>query len=409
MAFEMATQNFRKDEFYVYDMETIFWDERMPKVLSSRPAPLRWLAALALALQAGLACGAVSAAAAADPANQCRADLEDIAAFLPVNDSGAADSLARRGADVESALHQARTRAAAVTDAAACDAVLKDYLHAWRPGHLSVSALAPAGAAAPAAAGAGGDPRLPRLQLLGKDTLLLVLPSFKDRYQKPLEALLAAHRTELESHPYWIIDVRSNDGGSDLTYQGLLPWLLDGDYPEYRSAYLVTPANLRAQEQICGLLSDPAACTRMLAPAASAMRKAPAGSFVTVDGERFSIERPAMREAKAPRRAAVLTDRDCGSSCDQFLLTVQTSFRVKLVGRPSAGVIDYANLRPHPLPSGRQLRYASTRSTRLPDLPLDGIGVAPDILLPAPQDAAARDAEVGRVQRWLETGSWRMP
>jgi hypothetical protein len=29
------------------------------------------------------------------------------------------------------------------------------------------------------AAGAGADPRLPRLKLLGRDTLLLVLPSFK--------------------------------------------------------------------------------------------------------------------------------------------------------------------------------------------------------------------------------------
>jgi hypothetical protein len=37
-------------------------------------------------------------------------------------------------------------------------------------------------------------------------------------------------------------------------------------------------------------------------------------------------------------------------------------------------------------------------------LPLDGIGVQPDLLLPAPPDAAARAAEVTRVQRWLESG-----
>jgi hypothetical protein len=296
-------------------------------------------------------------------------------------------------------------------DAAACDAVLDAYLLAWRPGHLSVSALAPAIRATPAASGGAtqDDPRLPRLQVLGKDTLLFVLPSFKDRYQAPLAALLAARRADLESHPYWIIDVRSNDGGSDVTYESLLPWLLDGEFLDFRSGYLVTPVNLHAQEQICTLVSDPAGCRLHLDPVVNAMRKAPPGSFVTADGKRVSVGRPSRLEAKAPRRVAVLTDRDCGSSCDEFLLTVQTSFRVKLVGRPSAGVIDYANLRPHPLPSGRTLKYATTRSTRLPDLPLDGIGVAPDILLPPPANAAAREAEVRSVRHWLETGSLQLP
>jgi hypothetical protein len=388
---------FQKRPFYVFIIWNYFLDDHM-----TTPLPIRLLVTVFLALQTSLA----SAAAPVDVAGQCRADLEDIAGFLPVNDSGAADALARRRAELDAALREARTQAAQAKDAAACDAVLQTYLKAWRPGHLSVSALAPAAKPAPAA-GTAADPRLPRLQLLGKETLLLVLPSFKDRYQAPLAALLDAHRAELESHRYWIVDVRSNDGGSDVTYEALLPWLLDGEYLEYRSGYLVTPANLRAQEQICGLLSDPAGCTRKLAPVVNAMRKAPAGSFMVADGQRYGIEKPSRVEAKAPRRVAVLTDRECGSSCDQFLLTARTSFRVKLVGRPSEGVIDYANLRPHPLPSGRMLKYATTRSARLPDLPLDGIGVAPDILLPAPQDAAGRDAEVQRVRRWLETGSWR--
>ena len=104
---------------------------------------------------------------------------------------------------------------------------------------------------------------------------------------------------------------------------------------------------------------------------------------------------------------AVLADARCGSSCEQFLLTVRQGVAVKLVGRSrSAGVLDYSNMRPFDLPSGtRRLWYATSRSNRLPALPLDGMGIAPDVYLPGPAPADAR-ADIARVQRWLEGAAW---
>jgi len=343
-------------------------------------------------------------ASSSDTGVRCRADLDDIAAFLPLNDAGAPEARALHGKRIDTALSRAQADSARLQDAAgdsACDAILAAYLQAWRPGHLSVGALAP-DAAAPVVA--APDPRLPHLESLGPDTLLLTIPSFNDRYRAPLETLLARRRAELEAHRYWIIDVRGNGGGSDTTYAALLPWLLDGDYRQHALEYLATPVNIRAQEQICARQSDPAPCLRQMAPAVAAMRAATPGSFVTSGDERGTLQRPARLEPKAPRRVAVLVDRECGSSCDQFALTVKAGFRVKLAGQASAGVVDVGNLRPHTLPSGRVLRYATTRSTRVAELPLDGIGVQPDLLLPAPADDAAREADVLRVQRWLESG-----
>jgi len=357
-----------------------------------------WL--LALVLASPLAAVASSEAAGA----RCRADLDDIAAFLPLNDAGAAEARAQHGKQIDAALERAQADSIRLQDAAsdsACNDILAAYLRAWRPGHLSVSAVAP-NAAPPAAA--VPDPRLPRLESLGADTLLLTIPSFNDRYRAPLETLLTRRRAELEAHRYWIVDVRGNGGGSDTTYAALLPWLLDGDFRQHALEYLATPVNIQAQEQICAHQSDPAPCLRQMTPALAAMRAASAGSFVTSADERSKLERPTHLEPKAPRRVAVLVDRACGSSCDQFALTVKAGFRVKLAGQASAGVVDVGNLRPHTLPSGRVLRYATTRSTRVSELPLDGIGVQPDLLLPAPVDAAARAADVLRVQRWLESG-----
>ncbi len=110
-------------------------------------------------------------------------------------------------------------------------------------------------------------------------------------------------------------------------------------------------------------------------------------------------------EPRRPARVAVLVDRDCASSCEEFLLAARQSFHVKLIGRNSEGALDYSNLRLHALPSGvRQLQYATSRSARLPQLQVDLGGIMPDIYLPPPKDEAGRAQEIVRVQRWLEGG-----
>lgn len=350
-----------------------------------------------------------AASALADmPAAACRADLEEIAAFMPVNDAGAQDHLASHGDRIERALRKAREDAARAGDDAACDAVLDAYLAAWRPGHLSVSHLAATGsAAAQFKPGGADDPRLPSFKVLGKDTVLLVIPSFKDSYAAAVRALVKDNRAQLASHRNWIVDLRDNGGGADLTYAPLLPWLLDGDYPTHRTEFLVTPANIKAQEEICQRSAEQQACSEMIAPIVNKMRAAPNGSMVLGGEARITFDDIGKPEPKAPAKVAVLVDRDCGSTCEQFLLTVRTGYRVKLVGRPSAGVIDVANMRPHPLPSGRVLKYGTSRSTRASDMRIDTIGIPPDILLPRPLDEAGKAQEVARVARWLETGSWK--
>jgi hypothetical protein len=365
---------------------------------------LRFLLPLVFSLQVG------SVLANTEVPRQCIADLEDLAQFLPVNDSGASAELADHGNAIAKAFQNARQEAAQAADNTACDKILRSYLRSWRPGHLGLAAVPAQGGAAGAAAVADnkaqGDPRAPQFRILGKDTLLFVFGSFEDRYKARVKAMLADHRAELESHKNWIIDVRANVGGSDSTYAPLLLWLLDGEFPQHKVEWLVTPANIRAQEQLCATVSDPNACSAKFEPIIKAMRAAAPGTFVLSSGKKFEFEHPPKGEPHPPARVAVLVDHGCGSSCEQFLLEARTSFRVKLLGRPSYGALDYSNLRRHSLPSGRVLNYATSRTTRLPDMMIDQIGIAPDLLLPKPADDAAREAEVLQVQRWLETGSF---
>jgi hypothetical protein len=371
---------------------------------------------LALPLALALPIGAAAADTPYTPA-QCVADLDDLSAFIEANDAGAADALADHGPAIRLAFDKARQDAAVAEDMKTCGRLMHAYARTWRPGHISVSPTpgnetreagqgdqqAAQQAAQPQPKPAA-DPMAPRLRVLGRNTLLFVIPTFDDRYAPVMAKLVADHRAELVSHKNWIVDVRNNGGGSDSTYAPLMGWLLDGDLRGYRTEYFVTPANIKAQEEICARTSDPAGCGREIDPVVAKMRMAAPGSFVLAGTNRIEYEKVKL-EAKRPARVAVLTDHGCGSSCEQFVLEARTSYRVKIVGRPTYGSLDVSNLRPHLLPSGRaQLNYATTRTTRLPDMRIDTIGVAPDILLPKPVDEAGRDAELRNVQRWIEGG-----
>ena len=144
---------------------------------------------------------------------------------------------------------------------------------------------------------------------------------------------------------------------------------------------------------------------RRRAPPAKPLDRAPSGTFIPIPGERaVDIVEP-TKVAPFPRRVGVLVDSRCGSTCEQFLLATRQSFKVKLFGQSSAGALDYSNLRPFALPSGKRLlMYATSRSLRLPQFVVDAAGIPPDQVLPVPLDAAAREEEIAEVRRVLESG-----
>lgn len=363
-------------------------------------------------------------AAAANPAaDQCSADLQAIPPFLMENDTGARQHVAQKGQQYfDLVLAKAAAEAAAVVDAAACDAVLERYVGQWRKGHLHVrpgSAMdiarpAPAKAANPANPVSPANPvnlapsKEPSLTVLSDRTVLLTLPSFNGRYRDAMQALLARNHETLATRSNWILDVRDNGGGSDSTYAPLLPWLLDDEVVQVGAEWLATPANIEGQQKVCGLLAPgDKDCEDAMQEAVQKMRSVKPGEYVAQrGGDGIEFIRLPQLEPRRPARVAVLVDRACGSSCEEFLLLVRQSFHVKLVGRNSFGALDYSNLRLHALPSGlRHLQYATSRSRRLPHLQVDLSGIMPDIYLPPAPDAAGRAAEVTRVQRWLEGGS----
>ncbi|HEY0885567.1 MAG TPA: S41 family peptidase [Ramlibacter sp.] len=342
-------------------------------------------------------------------ARACLEDLDAIPRFLRLNDAGFQQPVTSSEEERrEAALESARDQARCVQDDAQCMAVLQAYLKAWRSGHLFVEQVADA--AAPHPPSRLPNELTPSVELLSRNTALLTIRTFSAAAREQLAAMLERNREQLGLRPNWIVDVRGNGGGTDTTYAPLLPWLMADGWVEVSEKVYVTPANLFAEERVCELIApDDAEGARITAETARRMRSASEGTWVEhVHPNGWQHERPMHIEHPRPQRVAVLMDSRCGSSCEQFLLTVRQSFSVKLVGRSrSGGAVDASNLRPHMLPSRkRRLWYATTLSNRLPALPIDGIGVAPDVFLPGEQDEANQRADVKRTQRWLEGGEW---
>ena len=369
----------------------------------------RALTGLALAAYFSLNCLAQGPAAVA-----CLEDLEAIPGFLLENDTGARAHLTQFGQKYfDDALAEAKSAASQIRGNASCAPMITKYLRAWRHGHLRLEdiTVAPAASAPEQTAEDASAQHLksaPTIEILSAKTLRLTLKNFEPYNRDALIALIKARHEDLESHPNWIIDVRGNGGGSDSSYQPLMTWLMPDEFATASAEILTTRANIEGWTRVCALYGpgDPE-CQKSLSDSIARMRKAAPGTYVAMDDSgAMSYGRIERLEPHRPSRVAILIDGGCGSSCEEFALEARQSFNVKLIGQHTFGSLDYANLRPYDLPSGRRrLWYATTRSTRIPGLTVDVAGVPPDIYLPIEAGNDAKSEVVGRVQNWLEGGS----
>ncbi len=220
------------------------------------------------------------------------------------------------------------------------------------------------------------------LTRLDTETLYLRLPSFNDTYTDTVRALVAAHREEIARTPNLIIDVRGNGGGSDFVYDPVLPFLYTRPIWRIGVDVRVSADNARLRRAIADQLaavSPEAAKTlrdeseRMATAATPFIRREPPIEVVRLDGP-----------LAYPARIAVLIDR-AGSSAENFIMDARQSRKVVLMGQEnSAGVIDHGEMMSMDAPSRRfTLAWATTRSLRLPNDPVDPDGIRPDVLIPS--------------------------
>ena len=105
------------------------------------------------------------------------------------------------------------------------------------------------------------------------------------------------------------------------------------------------------------------------------------GKFVNTDTSDVYTSDIEIAE-HSPKQIAVLVNKRTASSGEAFVLAAKQSKKVKVLGVPTYGAIDYgsASLFEFGCPDF-QLVMPTWRIMRLPDYPIDNIGVQPDIYL----------------------------
>ena len=331
--------------------------------------------------------------------NVCQKDLAFAQQYFLKNDAGAQYHLNVKGqAYFDGKFEQAMGKAEEVKTVSGCKKVLAHYFKQWRKGHLRVSEMK--GFFSSVLSNLVRDTFFsnkytPSIESLTDDTLLITLPSFKYKYIKVIKDLIKENHELLVSTPKWIIDVRKNKGGSRSAYVPLLPWLLQTKPKNEESFILITEDNINIAKAECELYNSATICQERY----EFLKSKPLAEFSTLV---FNKKKKSQFKAELnqPKKVAILMSKRCASACEAFLLRMKESVVTTFIGQNSAGAIDTGYIVRKALPSGGlELTYSLTKSSRLPDNPIDPTGISPDIYVKKEQEKLVLSA-----QNWLTTG-----
>ncbi|MDQ1090568.1 S41 family peptidase [Siphonobacter sp. SORGH_AS_1065] len=216
---------------------------------------------------------------------------------------------------------------------------------------------------------------------LSEKTSVLRLPSFEYQHLETINHLLTEHISLLEFSKNLIIDLRGNPGGTTDAYQRLLPYI-SGKFVRHTGAeFLATQTyidNLETYKKSLDKNTSTQGTDRQIQTL-----KANLGTFVNFNktGQPVYVDTLTLAP-KSPQQIVILANKGTGSSAEYFLFIAKQSKKVKVLGTPSYGALDYGNA--YLIDFGcppYQLFMPTYRALRLPDYPIDNIGIQPDMYL----------------------------
>ncbi len=225
----------------------------------------------------------------------------------------------------------------------------------------------------------------PLAMYLGDSTYYLRIPNF---YNHTSNEFVTQHWNEIMARPNLIIDIRNNGGGQDQYYKELKKIIYSEPYISIGVEWYASNGNIKTFEDAMdkGEIRNGEEGMKWTQALVGAMKKN-VGGFVTHPysaNENTIVDMDTIYSM--PRNIGIIINELNASAAEQFLLFAQQSDKVILFGNSStAGILDYSNITPNPLPSNNyQLWCPMTRSKRLPENPIDNIGITPEINIPFP-------------------------
>jgi len=223
---------------------------------------------------------------------------------------------------------------------------------------------------------------------LTENLLQMTITDFMD--SEAITNMLKENQILLESTEHWIIDVRTNYGGSDASFYPLLSYLMPEEGvnledPEDKMLFNCTNEN--TERQLIELDRDiENTQDKQTLLFLNVMRK----EWERNKGKglvEFNFEElfptTIFKGKKIPNKIVILTDCMCGSSGDSFVEICKQSSKVTVIGRPTKGLNDYTNLVSMKWNNEFELMYPTSRLSRIDKgNGMSGIGIQPNIYIP---------------------------
>lgn len=232
---------------------------------------------------------------------------------------------------------------------------------------------------------------------LTDSTLYLRIPDFS---YDITDQLVKKHWNDIISRPNLIVDIRNNSGGQDNFFEILSKLIYSKPYYSKGVEWYATPNNIKMYEEAMekGEIRNGEEGMRRTRSLVNEMKKN-IGGFVIhpMMGKDQWVKFDTVY--KNPKRVGIIINEENASSAEQFILNAKQSSKTITFGNANtAGVLDYSNAISEKLPSGNySLTFPMTRSRRLPDNPIDNVGITPDVIVPYPSTIQLFD----RLDQWV--------
>ncbi len=218
---------------------------------------------------------------------------------------------------------------------------------------------------------------------LSNQTTLITLPSFDYPFVNIIQDMLANDRSIIEGSKNLIIDIRGNSGGTDNAYELFFPYIMTNPIRNMGVEYLATRTLVNGLQNYIKTVKNNKERQGEIDTIKRwiGLYEKNMGKFVNLKDSVFSTQKvnPAQR---SPSHVVILIDKRVGSAAESFVMKAKQSKKVKLLGTVTSGGLDYAAARMFDFGCPEYLLQLPTyRSLRLPDYPIDNIGIQPDIYL----------------------------
>lgn len=228
------------------------------------------------------------------------------------------------------------------------------------------------------------------VEKLTSKTTYIKLKGFDYPFVSRIKELIDANKALIEVSENLIIDLRDNGGGTTNAFEPLLPYIMTGKTRSMNNEFWISEFFISGLENYLKKLPDDKKNQAEREDLSSRLEfyKKNRGKFVLNPGTKKAETHTFEPLIKSPAQIIFLVNNKVGSSAESLLMLAKQSKKVKLMGTPSQGLLDYANAYMSGYEyDGLPLIIPTYRSLRLPAYPVDNIGIQPDIFL----DSSAGD------------------